>query len=80
MNEKQWVKFWIESNQVFGMVESLSEWERVKRLFSEAYKNTDIYDLKEDIYPKELPNFGQRREHKGDRTLRDFFQENGMDM
>jgi hypothetical protein len=75
-----WVKFWFESNQVFGMVESSAEWQRVKGLFREAYRNTDIYDLKEDIYPKEFPNFGQRREHKGDRTLRDFFQENGMDM
>ena len=75
-----WVKFWFESNQVFGMVESSAEWERFKLLFRDAYKNRDIYDLKEDIYPKECPNFGQRREHKGDRTLRDFFQENGMDM
>ena len=75
-----WVNFHFESNQVFELVDSPSEWRRVKYLYYRAYEDQDIYDLKENIYPKEIPNFGQRMEHKGNRTLRDFFTENGMDM
>jgi hypothetical protein len=41
-----------------------------------AYPGHDIYDCKECTYPRAMPDFGQRREHQGDRTLREFFTAN----
>lgn len=73
-----WVNFHFESNQVFGMVDSPSQWRETKYLYHRAYGDKDIYELKESIPSSPLPNFGQRREHKGDRTLGDFFDQNRM--
>jgi hypothetical protein len=80
MKSTKWVVFHFESNQVFGEAENLEEWLKTKARWELAYPGYDIYDCRECIFPRAMPDFGQRREHLGDRTLRDFFKENGMSM
>ena len=79
-NQPVWKKFWFETNQAFGPVDSAEDWSRMKSQYDRAYPGCNVYDLKEaggrDKYP--IPSFGQRREHTGDRTLGEFFKKNGM--
>jgi hypothetical protein len=79
MQSTKWAAFHFESNQAFGDIENLEQWLEMKALWESAYTG-DIYDCKECTYPRAFPDFGQRMEHQGDRTLREFFKENGMSM
>jgi hypothetical protein len=80
MKSIKWVAFHFESNQAFGDIESLEQWLEMKARWEVAYPGHDIYDCKECTYPRAMPDFGQRREHQGDRTLREFFTANEMPM
>jgi hypothetical protein len=80
MKSTKWVVFHFESNQVFGEVENLERWLEMKARYESAYPGhfRDVYDCKECIYPRAMPEFGQRWKHQGDRTLREFFTANEM--
>lgn len=80
-NQPAWRRFWFETYQVFGIVNTPEDWARIKADYNQAYPGSDVYELKEignrDKYP--IPNFGESLEHTGDRTLGEFLRENGMD-
>lgn len=54
--------FWIETNQVFGLVDSEEQYLKIIKRFKKAYPNKDILDLKihqsnydnENNKPKEI--------------------------
>lgn len=73
----EFVPFWIETNQVFGMVKTVEEWIEIKRMFDIAYSKS-IWSLRE-CEERRVPNFGQRSEHQGTRTLGQFFDQNKME-
>lgn len=80
-----WKQFYFEANLFFDHVSGPDGWRRLR----EAYpKLTDdqLLDAKEATYNGTLPvgqrekhpNFGFRSEHDGEKTLKDFFVQNGM--
>jgi hypothetical protein len=73
-----WREFHFESNQVFGQVWDRAKWEQLKKTYEKAYPDSDIYACKESKYRSN--DFGQRSEHQGERTLRQFFKIYGMDL
>lgn len=80
-----WRRFWFESNQFFGWIENMDDWKRLRQAYPEK-TDAVLLAAKEATYKGNLsqqerdarPNFGLRWEHDGERTLRDFFAENGM--
>lgn len=83
----KWRRFWFESNQFFNWIENMDDWNRLRQ----AYPNrTDdqLLNAREATYKGSRdhrerdanPNYGFREEHDGERTLRDFFTENGMEL
>lgn len=80
-----WRRFWFESNQFFGWIENMDDWQRLRQAYPEK-TDAVLLAAKEATYKGNLsqqerdarPNFGLRWEHDGERTLRDFFAENGM--
>lgn len=80
-----WKPFHFEANMFFRTIAGPFGWQRLRQ----AYPNMtddELLDAKEATYGGTLseaqrnhhPNFGLRREHDGEKTLRDFFVENGM--
>ena len=78
MDEIDWVDFRFESDQVSGEISSNDSWLLMKSRYESVYPSNDIYDCRECSYRTRIPEFGQAIEHNGRRTLRQFFQENGM--
>lgn len=77
-----WTTFWFESNQFFDWVKSPEDWEKVKAAYSQpgSLLSVDLLlDQAREAAPKGAhPKFGIRLECDGDKTLREFFAENGM--
>ena len=85
MKYKNWKPFFFESNQFFGKINNPEDWALLKAAYPFLCED-QLLDAKESTYKghrrKEVrdvqPNYGFRIEHDGERTLRDFFKENGM--
>jgi hypothetical protein len=70
-----WKEFYFDSNLCWGKIESREDWEKVKAM----HEGEGVDLLSAKICPhSEIPNnFGFRQEHTGEKTLRDFDNENG---
>lgn len=81
MTTQPWKRFYFESNHIEG----LADWQRLRDAYPRL-TDEQLLDAKEATYsgyrPQEerdaMPNYGFRIEHDGQRTLRDFFNANGM--
>ena len=80
---EKWKRFWFEGNLYFNWVESLEDWEKVKKIYGE--QNYSLEDLVDKTHvcpnsgPGRDPKYGFAIECSGDHTLRQFFEENGME-
>jgi len=80
-----WKRFYFESNMFFDGVEGPSDWERLRAAYPRM-SDDQLLAAKEATYGGtrkveeriKRPNYGFRGEHDGEKTLRDFFVENGM--
>jgi hypothetical protein len=80
-----WKRFHFEGNQFFDGVESPEDWQRLRAAYPDL-TDDELLASKEATYGghrsaeerERRPNFGRRIEHDGEKTLRDFFVENGM--
>lgn len=72
MKTKTWARFYFESQLYYGHVQTRHQWELIK----EAYKGHDIDLLTAKIKPGTENEFGFYLEYDGDKTLRDFDNEN----
>jgi len=79
--DTSWTPFYYESNQYFGWIESPTDWEKVKTAYSQrgGILTTDELLDKSHVAPG-APHikYGLRSECDGDKTLREFFTEQGM--
>lgn len=81
---KQFPKFWYESNATWGTVESLGDLaEKARTQIAEPniIDNLDGFlerSRKAKVESAGLPNFGTRREHSSEYTLRQFLADNGL--
>jgi hypothetical protein len=80
MTNTSWASFRFESSQACGLVASPDDWAKIKKLYHQAYGSKNIYWLRENVNRHQPPEFGQQLDHKADRTLGDFFKENGMEL
>jgi hypothetical protein len=84
MTTPTWTRFWFESNRFFNYVNSPEDWEKVKAAFADPeWQPTSTVDElldKAKVCPREgkPPKYGFAIECDGDKTLREFFAENGM--
>jgi hypothetical protein len=80
-----WKRFHFESNQFFDGIETPNEWILLRDAYPKL-SDDELLAAKEATYRGtrtteerlKRPNFGFRIEHDGEKTLRDFFVENGM--
>lgn len=83
----KWKRFYFESNQFFDYIENLDDWQRLKSAYPRL-SDDELLDAKQATYNGSLSqkvmdahnNYGFRLEHDGDKTLRDFFKESGMEL
>jgi hypothetical protein len=83
----KWRSFWFESNQFFDNINNMSDWQRLREAYP-SFTDEQLLDAKEATYGgvrpllerDNKPNYGFRWEHDGERTLRDFFAANGMEL
>lgn len=76
-------EFWYESNACWGMVRSIGDlYEKCKLQIDRQYGGCRDIDefLDRSLQYEDNLNFGTRREHTGDKTLRMFLIENGVDV
>lgn len=84
---KPWRRFYFESNMFFDHIENMEDWQRLRDAYP-SFTDEQLLDAKEATYGghrlqeerDEFPNYGFRLEHDGERRLRDFFAENGMEV
>jgi len=73
-----WKPFWFEGNLFFDWINGPEDWRRLQDAYpgcsDEALLATKRFN------GASIPNFGFRMEHKGPGTLKDFFEENGMEV
>lgn len=85
MTTQPWKRFYLDSNMFFDYVEGMADWQRLRDAYP-RFTDEQLLDAKEATYkgnrPQEerdaMPSYGFRLEHDGQRTLRDFFNANGM--
>lgn len=70
-----WTPFWFESNQYFNWIRSQEDWNNLCDCYPDKSNDWLLSALSTD---DTKPNFGFRMEHRGDKTLKQFFRENGM--
>lgn len=73
-----WTRFWFEGNLFFDWVNNPEDWAKVKTAYADWSLDELLDKSREDPSRAEYPKFGLRIECKGDKTLREFFTENGM--
>jgi len=72
-----WISFWFEGNLAWGLIESISDWKRIKN----AYKDTGMELLSARRFDgTESPYFGFALECRGKETLGEFAKKNGMEI
>jgi len=80
-----WRRFFFEGNMFFDFIENMDGWNLLRTAYP-GMTDFQLMDAREATYggtrPAEerekFPNYGFRWEHDGEKTLRDFFRENGM--
>ena len=78
-------EFWYESNAVWGKVRSIEDL-REKMKHQTDRDVFGIFDSKDEFLDRSFQNedgsldFGTRIEHSGEKTLRQFLTENGVDI
>lgn len=84
-NETGFPRFWYESNAIWGNVKSIDDL-REKMEHQTNKSSCGIFDNKDEFLDKSFQNkdgsmdFGTRREHTGEKTLREFLIENNIDL
>jgi hypothetical protein len=73
-----WTRFWFEGNLFFGWINGPEDWQRLREEYSGKTDNQLLAAKR--FFGASKPNFGFRMEHKGPGTLKDFFEENGMEV
>lgn len=82
-----WERFFFESNQFFQYIGDEGGWQRLRDAYPDL-SDDDLLDAKEATYHGtrdckerlQRPNYGFRLEHDGEKTLRDFFRDHGMEL
>jgi hypothetical protein len=77
MEKKNWKAFYFEGNLYTGHIESPEHWQAVKNAYRGV--NADM-PLKAKQHRSSEYCYGLYAEYTGDKTLREFFAENGMDV
>jgi len=88
MSNQEWPKFWLETNQRWGWVRSREEWEEMVN--DTIQPNLWGFRTREEIleyfltsrqHRDGIANFGQYTyaEHTGEKTLREFLAEHGIE-
>lgn len=80
-----WKRFYFESNQFFDHINGMDDWRRLRAAYPK-FDDERLLAAKEATYGgtrtleqrDAMPNYGFRWEHDGKRTLKDFFEANGM--
>lgn len=77
MSNKRWIPFYFDGNQAWGQIDTPEEWERIKH----SYKDSSCNLAESKSNPKrDTPCFGLYPEYKGELSLGEFAEENGMDI
>jgi hypothetical protein len=84
MSDEKWVVFYLDTNSVWGMVESREDWLGMKKKWVEWQSGRTDEELKDCPGMKEKdiplpPKFGYVVECTGPGTLGQFFERNGME-
>ena len=84
---RTWKRFFFEANQFFGHIENMADWTRLRAAYPHltderllAAKEATYRGTRSDTERALKPNFGFCWEHDGEKTLGDFFKENGMEI
>jgi hypothetical protein len=85
MVNEAWTRFWFEGNHYFHWVNDREDWEKVKAAYNSEWIQLTVDDLL-NVRVCTSATEGSRPYHKygfasecnGDKTLREFFKENGM--
>lgn len=75
----QWKRFWFEGDFAFRFVNNKKDWQQIK----DTYRNCNqgyVDLLNAQQHSDGSDSFGFYTEYSGKRTLREFAQENGMDL
>ena len=82
-----WKRFFFESNLFFDHIDGPEDWERLRKAYPNlsddqllAAKEATYGGTRSAEHRLSRPEFGFRYEHDGEKTLRDFFNENGMSL
>lgn len=78
-NEKEFPRFWFEGNLAFFWVNNLEDLQRVFKQYEGQMTKDQILDSSVNV-DDDLDNFGLRREHKGNVTLRQFLTNNDVEI
>jgi hypothetical protein len=73
-----WIRFWFEGNLFFDWINGPEDWQRLRDAYPD-YSDERLLAAKR-FNGASKPNFGFRMEHKGPGTLKDFFEDNGMEV
>jgi len=76
-DNKEFPRFWYDSNLVFMWVNNLEELQFVFDQYEGYMTKDDLLDKSRNV-DGNLSNFGLYQEHKGDVTLRQFLTDNGV--
>jgi len=84
--QDNWTPFIFNTNKWMATIDTREEWEVVLAEYERVLYASSSHDeewlldhiLEASGSSSDLPNFGLYQEHQGPRTLRDFFNENGM--
>lgn len=72
--------FWFEGNLYFNSVESFDDLKMVLVAYDGTETVDAFFDKARNNPNSKDPYYGFRRECSGDKTLRQFFQENGIEL
>jgi len=87
LEQNNWKPFFFDANMWSGRVNGMEQWNELRAAYPEL-SDDDLLAAKEATYQGTLPqedrdlrpHYGFRWENDGERTLRDFFTQNGMDI
>lgn len=80
-NIRVWKPFHFEGNLAWGLVDSLSEWERIKIAYgNDTEKLSRARRLNRELIRTTVDNYGFYSEYNGEKTLGEFFTKNNMIM
>ena len=83
-----WVRFFCDTNACWDLIDSREDWDEFITTFSTHHgfprdegRDFLLRNARININQREneRPNFGLYTEHRGDKTLGEFFKDNGME-